>query len=330
MYYEQYRKKKGGKPPREERLSWGGWMITLFLRVIAMLLAIVLLAGGLLYALPPAIFAVEPDDMKLSLTDGLPMDCMNLLLLGTDVMSEGSQRSDAMLIASIGYGKFKLTSVLRDTEVDIPGHGLNKLNAAYAFGGPELAMRTINETYGLNLMQYAQVDFTALAAVVDAIGGISVPEVTQAEMEQVNINTKKSGKVFAPLGYVPKELTNYGQDIHLDGLQALSYARIRKIGDDFGRAERQREVINAIVEKIRSNLWNPAMLVRLTQAVMSTVNTNMSAMEILSLGEKALLVGHAETFQLPVEGTYTDDGSKLVLTNRNASRDAFLRFVYSE
>lgn len=329
MYYEQYRK-KNGKAPKEERLSAGGWAITLFLRVIALMLAIVLLAGGLLYILPPAIFAVEPDDMKLSLTDGLPMDCMNVLLLGTDVLNAGAQRSDAMLIASIGFGKFKLTSVMRDTQVDIHGHGTNKLNAAYAYGGPELVMRTINETYGLNLMHYAQVDFTALAAVVDAIGGIVVPEVTQPEMEQVNENTRKSGKVFAPLGYVPKELTQYGQNIALDGLQALSYARIRKIDSDFGRAERQREVLNAIVQKVRANLWNPVMVARLTRAVMTSVNTNMSAMEILSLGEKALLVGKAETFQLPAEGTYTDDGSKIILDNRNASRDAFLRFVYSE
>lgn len=329
MYYEKYRKKKNRRVSREERLSPAGWLIQFIMRLIALTVAVVLMAGGLLYALPPSIFAVEPEGMTLSLTDGLPMDCMNILLLGTDVINAGAQRSDAMLIASIGHGKFKLTSVLRDTMVDIPGHGQGKLNAAYAYGGPELVMRTINETFGLNLMRYAQVDFAAMASVVDAIGGVVIPEITQAEMEYVNENTKKSGKVFAPLGYTPRELTQYGANIRLDGLQALSYARIRKIGADYGRAERQRTVVNAIVSRIRENLWNPVMLVRLVKAVMSSVNTNMSALEIISLGEKALLAGRAETFQLPSPGSYTDDGSKIILDNRNASRDAFLRFVYS-
>ena len=328
MYYEQYRK-KGRKPPPEERLSPGGWLISLLLRLVALTAAIALLAGALLYVLPPSMFAVEPEGANLSLTDGLPMDVINVLLLGTDVENSGIQRSDAMLIASIGFGKFKLTSVIRDTLVNIPGHGQNKLNAAYAYGGPELVMRTINETFGLNLMHYAQVDFAALAAVVDAIGGVVIPEISQGEMEYINENTRKSGKVFAPLGYVPQELTRYGQNIRLDGLQALSYARIRKIGNDYGRAERQRTVINAIVERVRANLWNPVMISRLLKAVMASVNTNMSALQVMSLGEKALMVGRAETFQLPVKGAYTDDGSKIILDNRTACRDAFIRFVYN-
>ena len=331
MYYDQYKKKKKRSrlvKRQKPRLSPGAWVTQALLKLIALALALGLLAGGLLYALPPALFAVEPEGKALSLNDGLPMSCINVLLLGTDVLKEGSQRSDAMLIASIGYGKFKLTSVMRDTEVDIPGHGRSKLNAAYAYGGPELTLRTINQTFGLNIMHFAQVDFVALAAVVDAIGGVTIPEITEAEMEQLNRNTMKSKKVFAPLGYVPKELTQYGTDIHLDGLQALSYARIRKIGADYARTKRQRTVINAIIDKVRANLWNPAMLARLYRVVTTQVNTNMSLIQMLSLAEKALLTGQAETFQLPATGTFTDDGSKLILDDRTGNRNAFLRFVY--
>ena len=324
MYYEKYEKKKRGA----DRPSFGEWLIQFVLRLIALAIAVGLAAGLVLYALPPALFAVEPDGMQLSLTDGLPTSCMNILLIGTDVEKEGAQRSDAMLIASVGYGRFRLTSLLRDTEVNIDGHGTGKLNAAYAYGGPELLMRTVNQTYGLNLMHYAQVDFTALAAVVDAIGGITLPEITQEEMEQINRNTRKSGKVFGPLGYVPQELTHYGNDIHLDGLQALSFARIRKIGDDYARTGRQRQVINAIVDRIRGNIWNPILLVNLSRAVMGSVNTNMSALEILSLGEKALLAGKADTMQLPPRGLFTEKGSRLVIDNRTACRDAFVNFVY--
>ena len=329
MYYEKYeKKKKGARRGSGARPGLGEWLIQAFLRLIALAVAIGLLSGLVLYALPPSLFAVEPENMRLSLTDGLPMRCMNILLIGTDVENEGSRRSDAMLIASVGYGRFRLTSLLRDTEVNIDGHGTGKLNAAYAYGGPELLMRTINQTYGLNLMHYAQVDFTALAAVVDAIGGITLPEITQAEMEQINLNTRKSGKVFGPLGYVPQELTRYGSDIRLDGLQALSYARIRRIGDDYARAGRQRQVINAIVDRIRGNIWNPVLLVNLFRAVMTSVNTNMSALEVLSLGEKALLAGKAETMQMPPRGKFTEKGSRVVIDDRTACRDAFVNFVY--
>ena len=329
MYYEKYEKrKKRSRQAPEERLSLGAWLIQGALRLLALTVAVGLLMGGLLYVLPPSLFMVEPDDMRLALTDGLPKSCLNVLLIGTDVEAEGAQRSDAVLIASIGFGKFKLTSVLRDTEVEIDGHGKNKLNAAYAYGGPELLMRTLNQTFGLNVMHYAQVDFVALAAVVDAIGGVIIPEITQAEMEQVNINTKKSGKVFGPLGYVPQELTRYGSNIRLDGLQALSFARIRKIGDDYARTSRQRVVINAIVDRVRENVWNPVLLWRLVKAVMRSVNTNMSALQILSLGEKALLAGRAESMQLPPAGAFREEGSRLVIDDRNKCRDAFLRFVY--
>ena len=331
MYYDRYEKKKGrkkGASRRKARLSPGDWAMQTILKLIAFALALALLAGGLLYALPPSLFAVEPEGAQLSLNDGLPMDCLNVLLLGTDILKQGSQRSDAMLIASIGFGKFKLTSVMRDTEVDIPGHGKGKLNAAYAYGGPELTMRTINQTFGLNLMHYAQVDFVWLAAVVDAIGGIEIPEITEAEMAQLNRNTLKSRRVFGPLGYTPRELTQYGTNIHVDGLQALSYARIRKIDSDYARTRRQRTVINAIIARIRANLWNPAMLVRLYRVATTQINTNMSIVMMLSLAEKALLTGQADTFQLPAKGTFTDDGSKLILDDHTGSRSAFMRFVY--
>ncbi|MBQ2641189.1 MAG: LCP family protein, partial [Lachnospiraceae bacterium] len=123
--------------------------------------------------------------MNLALTDGLPLNRLNILLLGTDDLRDGAQRSDAILIATLGYGCFRLTSVMRDTVVDIPGHGKSKLNAAFAYGGAELAMRTINQNFGLNIMHYAHVDFVALVKVIDAIGGVDLP-LTDAERQRLN------------------------------------------------------------------------------------------------------------------------------------------------
>ena len=325
MYYEPYKGKKKGKG--RKRRSFGEWLLQGLLKLIALILAIGLMVLGLLYALPPGLFAVEPEGVNLALTDGLPLSCVNVLLLGVDDLREGAQRSDAVMIASVGYGRFKLTSVMRDTLVEIPDHGRNKLNAAYAYGGAEMVMRTLNQNFGLNIMHYAQVDYVALARVIDAIGGVEIT-ITDAERERLNATMLEARRVFQPLGYTAREVTRYGDDIPLDGLQAASYARIRKIDSDYMRTSRQRTLIAAILKKIRTNLWNPVMMARLARTVTESVNTNMSLLQILSLGEKALLAGSVEQLRLPVEGSFTDDGAKLDVTSYPANHDAFMQFVY--
>lgn len=327
MYYESYQKKTKRQRGGGQRRGFGEWLAQGLLRLVALVLGLTLVSLILLYALPPGLFAVEPEGVNLALTDGLPMSCLNVLLLGVDDLRDGAQRSDAVIIASIGYGRFKLTSIMRDTQVEIPGHGPGKLNAAFTYGGPELAMRTLNQNFGLNIMHYALVDYVALVRVIDAIGGVEL-DLTEAERERLNVAMLKTRSVFEPLGYVAHEVTQYGENIHLDGLQALSYARLRKIDSDFVRTSRQRTLLNAIVKKLRNHLWNPVMLTGLTRVVMEAVHTNMSVMQILSLGEKALLTGGAEQLRLPVDTTYTDDGSKLVIHDFNANRAAFMRFVY--
>lgn len=327
MYYEPYQGKKRKKSAPQRRRGFGEWLILALMKLIALVLAVVLVMLGLLYALPPGLFVVEPDGVNLALTDGLPLNRVNVLLLGTDDLRDGAQRSDAVLIASVGYGKFKLTSVMRDTLVDIPDHGKNKLNAAYAYGGPELVMRTLNQNFGLNIMHYAQVDYVALVKLIDAIGGVDIT-ITDAERERINATMLEARKVFAPLGYAAREVTQYGENIHLDGLQASSYARIRKIDSDYARTNRQRTLIGAIMGKIRDNLWNPAMLAKLTRTVMDSVNTNMSMLQILTLGEKALLAGNIEQMRLPVDGSFEDDGAKLNVTSYPANHQAFVEFVY--
>lgn len=326
MYYEAYQKKPKKQKARKRR-SPGEWLALGFARLLAILLALALLCAALLYALPPALFMVEPENNALSLTDGLPGSRINILLLGTDVLKHDAQRSDAMMIASVGYGKLKLTTVMRDTLVEIPGHGQGKLNAAYAYGGAELTMRTLNETFGLNLMHYAQVDFVALAELVDAIGGVEV-NLTEAERDLLNDTVRDSGRVFAPLGYTPHELMEYGDQVHLDGLQALAYARIRKLDSDYKRTSRQRALLSAMVDKVRRNLWNPVLMTRLIRCVLSAVNTNMTPLQMISLGEKVLLSGKVEQLRLPVDGTFNDNGSSLELRDRNANRSAFIRFAY--
>lgn len=328
MYYEEpYRKKRTPRRRQRRRRGFGAWLASLFLRLIALVLVLAVLGAALLYALPVSLFAVEPEDVKLSLTDGLPTSHANILLLGLDKTRENSRRSDAILIASIGYDGLKLTSILRDTLVDIPGHGTAKLNAAYAYGGPQLVMRTLNENFGLNLMHYVAVDFQTLADVVDALGGVEV-KLSEAEMDAINRVVDKNRARFEPLGYSAPTLTQCGENTRLTGVQALCYARIRKLDSDFMRASRQRELLRAMLARLRSNLWNPVLPVRLARIVLRSVDTNLSVVQLLSLGEKALAAGAPETLRLPVDDTYTDDGASLHLDDRQKNIDAFRVFVY--
>ena len=329
MYYEEYRRKPNRRRRRREGRPAGGCLAALLLRLLALIVVLAALAAGLLYALPPTLFNVEPEGAQLSLTDGLPASRVNILLLGTDLLRQSSQRSDSILIASVGYDSLKLTSVLRDTLVEIPGRGRGKLNAAYAYGGPELVMRTLNENFRLNIMHYIAADFVSLVKIVDAIGGVDI-DITDAERDQININVRSSRKVFAPLGYTAERLAQSGDATHLTGLQALGFARIRKIDSDFRRTYRQRTLLNAMLGKIRSNLWNPVMLVRLARALLQSTRTNMSPVQLLSLGEKALVAGRAGQLRLPVDGSFTDDGSSLRVDDFQQNIAAFHTFAYAD
>jgi len=325
MYYEAYQPRKYKERRRGGCLNAIGRMLT---KLLAMLIVIAVVMAGVLYILPTALFMVEPET-ELSLTDGLPGTPFNVLLLGVDALSSGNQRSDTMIIASIGGDGLKLTSIQRDMVANIPGHGKTKINAAYAYGGPELAMRTVNEALDMNIMRYVVVDFTVLVKLVDALGGIDM-DITEAEMTHINKNVWLSRKVFVPLGYSATELKEYGEDVHLNGLRALAYARIRKLDSDFVRTSRQRAVIEAMMDKLKSRLWNPVTVASFISAGLSGVETNLSPVELLSLGEKALFSGGMEQLRLPLDGTFSDNGSSLTVTNRSKNVEALREFIYGE
>ena len=320
MYYEPYEKKRGRKR-RRRRGGCLGRLIGLLLKLLA--LALIVCAG--LYFLPTSLMMVEKSE-GLSPTDGLPGSPYNLLVLVVDTLNEGAQRSDTMMIASVSGGGVKLTSLQRDLMVSIPGHGKAKLNAAFAYGGPELTLRVVNETFGMNLVRYVVVDFTALVKMVDALGGVEV-DVTEAERVQINKNVRYSGRVFAPLGYTYEELTVCGENTHLSGLQALGYARIRKIDSDFVRTSRQRTVIAAMLDALKTRPWRLASFAR---AALQGIDTNLSAVELISLGEKAIVGGVDGTLRLPLDGSFTDDGSKLTMTNAQRNIDKLYEFLYGD
>ena len=335
MYYDTYRGKRGGKRRRERGGGCTGWLLGMLLKLIALVLVAVVLAAGVLFAIPPSFMNIEPGNAELSLTDCLPSDRVNVLLLGVDFLEDGQQRSDAMMIASVGYNSVQLVSVLRDTLVEIPGYGEHKLNSAYSYGGAEMAMRVVNETFKLNITNYIVVDFSTMVDLVDAIGGVDV-EIEDKELEHLNkyaydtfkkinaVNPEKYGH------YINSQPYTQGGTLHLNGLFATGYSRIRMIDSDYTRTQRQRRVLAAVLEQVKGSVMNPLMYARLYQVYRDSVQTNLSLAELISIGEKALMAGKIETERMPKDEYIYDDQSALHITDPQGNIIAMHNFLYGE
>lgn len=229
----------------------------------------------------------------------------NILLIGTDARSsEEDGRSDSMIILSINSKKKRIvmTSILRDSYVEIPGHGSNRINAAYSYGQEALLIQTIEQNFKIPIDSYAKVDFFSFIDIVDAVGGVEI-DVSDEEMKWINAYLNETnellGKEFGD-GY----LTQSGR-ITLTGKQALSYARIRYIGTDFQRTERQREILSAVADKVKTN---PSSVSKLMSTVLPKITTNIPDSELSIMGMKApLYVGYdVEQIHLPADGTWSN------------------------
>ena len=332
MFYEPYSRRGERRERARERRGCAPRALWFLCKLALKLAVLVLVLALVAFALPPGLFNVEPQT-DLSIAAGLPDSHVNILVLGVDEDRGNSQRSDSMMILSVGYNSVKLTSILRDTVVNIEGHGQSKINAAYAYGGAELAMRTVNQAFGMNISKYAVVSYQALAKLVDAVGGIDIV-ISEEEMNHININTAPYASMEGAeeyLGYPVERLTQYSADgetpVHLNGLYALNYARIRKLDSDFTRTSRQRRVVQAVLASMRAHLANPAMYVKIFDVLKNNVNTNMNVVEIVSLGMKALVHGEIEQMRLPVDGTYNDNGSSISI-DVAANAAALRAFIY--
>lgn len=208
-------------------------------------------------------------------------DVTNILLIGSDTRKKGqTARSDAMIILSINSDTKEIvaTSLLRDIYVEIDGKGNNKLNAAYAFGGVDLLKETIENNLKIKIDRYVAVDFFSFVDIIDIIGGIEL-EITEKEMEYINGYLHEINKLE---GY-PKnddQLSDFGL-VSLDGRQALSYSRIRYIGTDFGRTERQRKVLEQVFYKIKE--CDFVTLNKLCLSIFPLITTDLTESEALGL-----------------------------------------------
>lgn len=232
----------------------------------------------------------------------------NILLIGNDSRSaDESGRSDAMILVSISSktNSIHLTSLLRDIYVDIPGHDGNRLNAAYAYGGPELLMETLEENFDIEVNRYMLVNFQAFANLVDAVGGVDL-ELSNEEVQYVNGYLVEYNQLEGRPEGTDYLDTSLSGTIHLNGPQALAYCRNRYIGSDFARTERQRKVVTAAIKNA------PLALVAnggdLIEGVMSNVTTNLTKTELSGLMMQApmMLTYDMVSGSIPLEGTYSN------------------------
>ena len=224
--------------------------------------------------------------------EGSDLDEVNILVLGIDSRGEDHSRSDSMMV--IHYNKKqkqpKLISIMRDSYVDIPGYDKQKVNAAYAYGGPELVRKTLKESFDLDINYYAIIDFKGFAKIVDAVAPDGIEVDVPKKMSYGIGMTLQPGK----------------QVLHGDRL--LGYVRFRHDREsDFGRVRRQQEIFSEL-QKEAMSIGNIAQLPKLWGLVDPYIETNIPNGVIFSLGKDFLLgsVKETKSFRLPIDGSFTN------------------------
>lgn len=230
----------------------------------------------------------------------------NILLIGSDTRDDEERgRTDSMMLLSINKNskEITLTSLLRDSYVEIPDHGWAKLNAAYVYGGAELLMDTIAQNFNVEVDDYVYVSFFSFIDIVDSVGGIEL-DVTDEEAQGMIDPMAEQNKY---LGYEhgTDYLSGGGNNLLLNGNQALAYARLRYVGNaDFERTDRQRTVINKIIEKAKT--LNPLELDNFVKTTCRELTTNMSDGDMYIMFYKLLfsMTYDMNELRLPQEGAY--------------------------
>lgn len=218
-------------------------------------------------------------ESKYEKVDGIT----NILLLGTDGREkELAYRSDCMMIATIDSNNknIKLTSLARDTYVDIPGKGKGKLNAAYFWGKEKLLFQTIEENFEIKLDKFIQVDFDNLMNIVFILGGVEV-DIKEHEIDSINemIPGSYGQCTYSNKGDM-KLLTSPGKQI-INGYQAIAYTRIRKVDSAIYRDERQREVMLSVINTMKENDFSE--YPHLLNTLLPYVSTNLTPQDIINI-----------------------------------------------
>ncbi|MHB8131390.1 MAG: LCP family protein [Mobilitalea sp.] len=260
-------------------------------------------------------------------------DVYNILLIGGDSRETGgSGRSDAMIIVSINSKtkRIILTSLLRDIYLKIPGHRNNRLNAAYAYGGAELLIDTIEENFGIDIDKYVSIDFYAFIDVVDSIDGVTL-DVTEQDLPIINDYIKELNQHYG-VDEANDLLTQSGSYV-FNGKQTLGFVRNRYNGTDFKRTDRQRTVLQKIFNKIKD--LNLIEIKKLSDKVLPQLTTNLTENKIISLLVSLPALKNYEIVQwsIPMDDSYsllTIDHMSVIRIEFNKNMNELYKKVYED
>lgn len=252
--------------------------ITLLI-IMIILLVICAIAFGVIYSKVSKVNIIELNNIEIN--EGVEETLegyRNIAIFGVDARADtySKTRSDCIIIASVNEKTkdVKLTSVYRDTFVYIEGKGYDKITHAFAYGGPELAINTLNKNLDLDIKEFVAVNFDAVVEIIDAIGGIEI-DIQEDELKYINSYIQAVDK---QMGRSTAKITHSGNQ-HLSGVQALAYSRIRYTkGGDYKRTERMRDVLNLTFEKAKKK--NVVELNKITDMLLPRVSTNIKRKEI--------------------------------------------------
>lgn len=312
------------------------WKIVLIALIITFLLAAIAAVGAfiLIYS-NVAKTNYEPISQLERSSDVIAEQkgIKNILLLGTDERVSGdASRSDAIIVLSINEDQKKIvmTSILRDSYVEIPGYGKNRINHAYQMGGAALMIQTIENSFKIPIDSYAKVDFFSFMGIIDKLGGVPIT-VTQEELGYLNgyiaeINTLQG------LPVNDGQLAQAGS-YQLNGKQALAYSRIRYVGTDFARTERQRTVLDGLFQQLKTA--SPKELYEVATTILPDITTNIEDMDLTMMIAKSVFYMKYDVVQnrIPMDGTWNDlvvGGQEVLEINFEANREGLKSIIYGE
>lgn len=248
------------------------------------------------------------EDKSHTYKDGIK----NILVMGTDARpGDTVSRADSMMILTIDniHNDIKITSLARDSFVDIPGHGKSKLTHAYAYGKEGLLIKTVENNFDIDIDEFVKINFQSFMAIIDSLGGVTV-DVTENELAELNKFIPETYSWSTKKDKEKMQLIKSTGRQKLNSYQALSFARIRHNDSAFGRDGRQRMIVSSIMKEIKdtSFIKYPIILKAAAPYIDSSMSTNKMtklAMEVLKIGPNNI---KQEEFPLVDKPEYTTNG----------------------